>query len=538
MARADNLKDPTPTVGASKATVDAVLTIFKAGNALLSLLSGLLASVLILYSGYVLYDSFSTEYRAYSSSWDLLKYKPEIINDEPSEGAAALIAINEDYRSWLTIYNTTIDYPVVQGENDLYYASHDIYRNSSLTGAIYLAAGNSADFSDSYNLIYGHHMDNGAMFGSLDRFANEAYFHEYQEGILVTREKIYDITLFAVISTDAYENQVYMVGHRASEVIAFLTGDRSGDVGLGTEILVYDENVARDADHIVALSTCANAETNGRLVVFAKMTEHVIDDETPTTDEPVTAEPTTDTPTTAAPPTAAPTTVAPTTAAPTTAAPATDVPTDAPTTGDPTAAPTTASPTTAAPTTAAPTTAAPTTAAPTTATPAKTHSPTLTEPVTLTVQYEAEGETVFPELTFIYTPGDQYYVVSPVLPGYNVDIEIVQGTIYEDMVVVVHYTPVPYTLTICYVFMDGTTAAQTYTVTVYAGESYDVISPTIEGYITLKPRIQGTNPGRNETYTVVYVPVDRDIVELITLEDYETPLNLDHIYMQIGVCVE
>ena len=30
-----------------------------------------------------------------------------------------------------------------------------------------LAAGNSPDFSDDYNLVYGHHMDNGAMFGGL-----------------------------------------------------------------------------------------------------------------------------------------------------------------------------------------------------------------------------------------------------------------------------------------------------------------------------------------------------------------------------------
>ena len=163
------MENPVPVSAASKATTDAVLTAFKIGNAMVSLLSGLLASVLILYSGYVLYDSFSTEYKAYSSSWDLLKYKPEVKDAEPSQGADMLAKINEDYRAWLTVYDTSIDYPVLQGTNDYYYAYHDIYRNNSLTGAIYMAAGNARDFSDTYNVIYGHHMDNGAMFGALDK---------------------------------------------------------------------------------------------------------------------------------------------------------------------------------------------------------------------------------------------------------------------------------------------------------------------------------------------------------------------------------
>jgi len=63
-------QNPAPMAGTSKKTVDAVLGLLKAGNGVVSLLSGLLASALILYSGYVLYDSFSTEGRAYSSSWE------------------------------------------------------------------------------------------------------------------------------------------------------------------------------------------------------------------------------------------------------------------------------------------------------------------------------------------------------------------------------------------------------------------------------------------------------------------------------------
>ena len=430
----DILQNPVKTAGATRKTVDAVVAMCKVGNGLVSLMSGLLASVLILYSSYVLYDSFATEYRAKSSAWDLLRYKPSVMEaGSPNEGADQLAAINKDYRAWLTLYDTTIDYPVVQGEDDLYYASHDVYGNVALTGSIYLAAGNSKDLSDSYNLIYGHHMDNGAMFGALDKYMDSGYFKQHQSGIVIVGNKAYDVTLFAAVTTDAYEQRVYSVGNRAADVMDFLTGDRSGDTGVGTVVKVFDQEAAKGATKILALSTCADAQTNGRLVIFGKMEPHEID------------------------------------------------------------------------------------------------------PVTLTVHYyKGTGtEKIRPTVQAVHQPGDQYYVVSPKIPGYEVDIEIVRGTIREDMVIIVRYKPVPQKLTIRYVFLDGTKAAETYSGTVLTGEQYSIESPNIPGYVALKIRIAGTNPGRDEQYTVLYVPEGMTVVP-----DPDTPTGLDTTYLQIGICYE
>ena len=241
------------------------------GGGTVTLMSGLLAAVLMLYSGYVLYDTFNTQQAASSSAWDLLQFKPEIMEDSkvPLSGSD-LEAINPDYRCWLTVFDTNIDYPVVQGENDLYYASRDIYHQPNLTGAIYLAAGNSADFSDSYNVIYGHHMDSGAMFGGLDKMTGE------ETGVIIAKSAIYDVEFFAVINTDAYESRIYSVGNRAEDVLAFLRSGGEGGIGLGTQVTYFNENIASGAAKIVALSTCANASTNGRLVVFGKMTPRIL----------------------------------------------------------------------------------------------------------------------------------------------------------------------------------------------------------------------------------------------------------------------
>lgn len=147
------------------------------GSWLVRRIAGLLAAVLILYSGYVLWDTLYTGQSAFSS-WDLLQYKPNNVGEEP--GFNELQEINPDVCAWLTLGGTNIDYPVLQGQDDLDYVNKDVYGNASLTGAIFLTTLNAPDFSDDYNLIYGHHMENGAMFGDIDRFADQVFLDEHR----------------------------------------------------------------------------------------------------------------------------------------------------------------------------------------------------------------------------------------------------------------------------------------------------------------------------------------------------------------------
>ena len=390
--------------GTAKKTADAVITTMKAGSSVVSLLSGLLAAALILYSSYVLYDNFSTQNRA-KSSWELLQYKPEIIQGaEASEGKETLAEINKDYRGWLTLYDTSVDYPVVQYPDDnLYYASHDIYHNVSLTGSIYLAYENTSDFSDSYNLIYGHHMDNGAMFGALDEFRDAAYYNSHRTGIIVTETGVFDLTVFAVAETDAYEGQIYTVGNRLNEIKDFLAeknGETPGEDGrdpggrIPTRVLSYDEATAKSAEKIVALSTCADAQTNGRLVVFAKMTPR-------------------DLPTFTPKPTATPTPAA--AAEEETKEEQTEAPTETP-------------------------------KPKTTEKPAKQAVPTATAkpgPFNLTIRYEyLNGETAAPSFYGQYMTGQEYYRETPLIKGYVTARTVVQGTMeFDDVVIVVLYVP-------------------------------------------------------------------------------------------------
>ena len=431
---------------------DAVTGMLNFGSRLVSVCAALLATVLILYSGYVLYDSMAIEISAFSANSDLLKYKPSVMA-QATENQPSLADINEDYRAWITVLGdpaSPIDYPIMQGPNDLYYASHDIYKEPSLTGAIYLASGNMEDFSHSYNLLYGHHMDNGAMFGSLDRFRDQSYFDSHKKAVVITKSGVsYEVTFFALATTSAYEKEIYTVGNRMKEVKSFLQESEKNGGSNGTKVLISDWKATANMTKMIALSTCASAETDGRLVLFGIMTRI---GSTPTE------------------------------------------------TGHGGSA---------------------------------TPEPASRVPVKLTVKFMEGGKEVFPQQVLTYLSGDGYYVVAPQYPGYEADIQIVRGTIWDDMTVIVTYRPLEgWNLKIRYIFRDGRTAAPAYQAKLQTGEYYDVESPVIDGYKTLTLRRTGVNQGRDEQFTVIYVPEDEE------LGDPPTPLGLELTFMQVGVCVE
>ncbi|MBR3416580.1 MAG: sortase [Clostridia bacterium] len=267
----DGFHEPKPHKAPTGSVVSAVLkTVASVGASAVSLMAGLLAASLILFSAYVVYDSLYTQEQAFSS-WELLKYKPEIVTDgaDPLSGQDKLAAINEDYRAWLTLYETNIDYPVMQGPDDLYYASHDVYGETSLTGAIYLDGDYTPDFSDAYDLIYGHHMANGAMFGGLDEYSDPEYAESHKYGILVTPTRLYDLELFAAVDTDAYDD-VIMGADPYATVDGLLDYLRTPSERF--DVRYFDEEAAQGAEKVIALSTCASADTDGRRVVFFKAT--------------------------------------------------------------------------------------------------------------------------------------------------------------------------------------------------------------------------------------------------------------------------
>lgn len=189
----------------------------------------------------------------------VLKYKPKL--GEQTEEVLQQIA--EDAVAWLNIPDTRIDYPLMQGETNDTYINKDPFGNFSLSGSIFLDSRNSADFTDFYSLVYGHHMDHGAMFGSLDAFYQTDYFLAHRTGTLqCAAGQDYEILFFACCKAPANERLIF--DPDASERAALL------DYLAEHAAIWYPEDLPPDSP-ILALSTCQSAETIERLILFGAL---------------------------------------------------------------------------------------------------------------------------------------------------------------------------------------------------------------------------------------------------------------------------
>ena len=172
--------------------------------------------------------------------------------------------VSQPQTSGLTVDGTGIDYPVVQGATNMDYVNRDVYGDFSLSGAIFLDSRCAADLTDPYTVIYGHHMDNSAMFGDVARFAEADYFAAHPAGSISLPDAAYTIELFACVVTDAYDTAIYTPERYPDDVGALL------DYAAAQAVQQRDIGVTAQ-DRLVALSTCAGSETNGRVVVLGRL---------------------------------------------------------------------------------------------------------------------------------------------------------------------------------------------------------------------------------------------------------------------------
>ena len=221
-----------------------------------------LVLLLALYSAYSIWYTSSLLNGSFLSD-ELAMYKPN--GHEPT--LEELMEQNQDVHAWLTIDGTRSDYPVVQGEDDNEYLNKSVEGDFSLAGAIFLTVQNKPDFSDSYNVIYGHRIEGGAMFSDVILFREADYFNAHETGVLWLAHSAYSIEVFACMDVDAFDEVVYQ---NPSDVRPEMLPDLVKDI---TERSIQTRAVDIEADdHIIALSTCENAATFERVVIFGKLT--------------------------------------------------------------------------------------------------------------------------------------------------------------------------------------------------------------------------------------------------------------------------
>lgn len=204
----------------------------------------------------------------------------EVLEDEVSEKEekkgkydfdivfSKLKKINKDTVGFLTVNNTKISYPVVQGDDNNYYLKRDFYKNKTSMGWIYMDYRNNPKKIDDNTIIYGHNMRNDTMFGSLDKVLSSSWRRD-EENMVISYETEEGVRLYKIFSIykvdyttdylktsfkseDAFEKFVKMIKKRS--------------------IFSSKENI-KYGDKILTLSTCTGTN-NKRLVVHAVLIEN------------------------------------------------------------------------------------------------------------------------------------------------------------------------------------------------------------------------------------------------------------------------
>ena len=211
---------------------------------ILTLTKALLTTGLVLSLGKIAIKS-----NAYVEADKTIKEVVSIKESNNSEDASEKLSnTNDDYKFWLSIDNTKINHPVVQGEDNEFYLNHDFNKSKNSAGSIFI---DSKVNSDSKNtVVYGHNMKDGSMFADIELFKNEEFFNN-NKFIIVEKDGI------------QYVYEVFSVYYLSGENTDYLQTNFSSDkefadfIHLAKERSIFDSNKEISSENILTLSTCS-----------------------------------------------------------------------------------------------------------------------------------------------------------------------------------------------------------------------------------------------------------------------------------------
>lgn len=182
--------------------------------------------------------------------------------DEILKDYDEVLKINSDVVGWVTVNDTKINYPVVQTSNNKYYLNHDIYKNSAVSGWVFMDYRNNSKDLDKNTILYAHAMTTGYMFGEL-WFLSKSSFRSNPDKLLITFNTLNTEMKWRVFAT-----------YKVSDEVDYLKTSFSSD----DDFMSYVNEVkgrssynfgidVKPGDKILTMSTCSGK--NRRLVVHA-----------------------------------------------------------------------------------------------------------------------------------------------------------------------------------------------------------------------------------------------------------------------------
>ena len=229
---------------------------------IINIISFLILIILILIGLYALYD-YHHIYESTELTEELKELKPT--KEQEKLSYEELKKINGDIIAWITIDDTRIDYPILQGKDNTTYLTVDYNKQYSSAGSIFLDYRNDDSFTDDYSIIYGHNMYYKGMFSDIRNYSDKDYFDNHLTGSLFLKSGKYEIEVIAYSIINAFDDIPYNLmiyqNNKNDEIIKYF---------LEKAKYKKESNINRD-DKILLLSTCSTTATEERMVLFTRI---------------------------------------------------------------------------------------------------------------------------------------------------------------------------------------------------------------------------------------------------------------------------
>jgi len=181
---------------------------------------------------------------------------PEVLPDEP-EPEVNLLEINPDYIGWIKIEGTPIDYPVVQGRDNVKYVRHTFTGEYNRAGTIFMDWRSKGAFESPLPLLYGHNLRDGGMFAHLHNYRYDSFLDEHPIINVFTKDdESLTYRIFAVILTSIYDDLFTLIEKSQDDIEQYFAGNGAAD----------------DTERFLVLSTCVSrGDDDERLLVLAAL---------------------------------------------------------------------------------------------------------------------------------------------------------------------------------------------------------------------------------------------------------------------------
>ena len=178
---------------------------------------------------------------------------------------------NTDIVGWLEIENTNINYPVLQGEDNEYYMTHNYKKEKSKNGSIFLNKDYDWNIPSSNLLMYGHNLGNGTMFQELLKYQNKEFYNNHKVIRFTTAKEDAEYEIISVFKSRVYYKSEQNVFRYYYFINANTEEEYNNYVENAKKASIYEiEPTAKYGDQLITLSTCSYHVKDGRFAVVGK----------------------------------------------------------------------------------------------------------------------------------------------------------------------------------------------------------------------------------------------------------------------------